>query len=145
MQNAKNRQKFAIWAPSYKFVGLYLRKWGTYWQSEKMLNNNINTTCLHNMVNFGPLTAEICWWVWSTQQISTDFASWLRYCNDVAQRRSTKLCMMFGRLLGCYSIYTLWVKKTRHYNIVHNFAKCWPIFKFFPRTDSLVNMQQNRH
>ena len=34
------------------------------------------------------------------QQISTGFASWLRYCSDVAQRRSTKLCTMFGRLLA---------------------------------------------
>jgi len=25
MQNAKKCQKFAIWAPSYKFVGVYLR------------------------------------------------------------------------------------------------------------------------
>ena len=33
------------------------------------------------------------------QQISTGFASWLRYCSDVAQRRSTKLYTMFGRLL----------------------------------------------
>jgi len=24
MQDAKNRQKFAIWAPSHNFVGLYL-------------------------------------------------------------------------------------------------------------------------
>jgi len=41
-------------------------------------------------------------------KILTDFASWLRYCTDVAQRRSTKLCRMFGRLLGWYSrpIYT---------------------------------------
>ena len=26
-------------------------------------------------------------------------------------------------------------KKTRQYNIVHNFAKCWPIFNFFSLTD----------
>ena len=25
IQDAKNRQKFAIWAPSHNFVGLYLR------------------------------------------------------------------------------------------------------------------------
>jgi len=35
-------------------------------------------------------------------QISTGFASWLRYCSDVAQRKPTKLCTVFGRLLGCY-------------------------------------------
>jgi len=33
-------------------------------------------------------------------------ASRLRYCTAVAQRRSTKLCTMFGRLLGWYTIYT---------------------------------------
>ena len=32
-------------------------------------------------------------------------------------------------------------KKTRHYNIVHNFAICWPIFKLLSVTDSLVNLQ----
>jgi len=42
------------------------------------------------------------------QQISTGFASWLRYCTDVAQRRSIKLCTKFGRLLGWYIMYTFW-------------------------------------
>jgi len=27
------------------------------------------------------------------------------YCSDVAQRRPTKRCTMFGRLLGCYTLY----------------------------------------
>jgi len=36
----------------------------------------------------------------------TAFASWLRYCSDVAQRRPTKLCTIFDRLLGWYTIYT---------------------------------------
>ena len=40
------------------------------------------------------------------QEISISFASWLRYCKDVAQWRSTKSCMMFGRLLGWYTTYT---------------------------------------
>jgi len=31
-------------------------------------------------------------------------AYWLRYCTDVAERRSTKLCTTFGRLLGWYTI-----------------------------------------
>ena len=59
------------------------------------------------MVNFGPLTVEICWRAWGTPAISMGFASWLRYCTDVAERRSTKLCTMFGRLLHWYAIYTL--------------------------------------
>jgi len=41
-------------------------------------------------------------------QISTDFASWLRYCSNVVHRRPTKLCAMFDHLLGCYTIYTFW-------------------------------------
>jgi len=42
-----------------------------------------------------------------SHQISMGFGSWLHYCTAVAQRRSTTLCTMFGRLLGCYTIYTL--------------------------------------
>jgi len=36
--------------------------------------------CLRNMVNFGPLTAEIDSGVWGTLAYSTGFASWQRYC-----------------------------------------------------------------
>jgi len=75
-----------------------------YEQSEKnLLNSNIFPTCPHNTVNFGPLTAEIGRRVWAPQQISMGFSSWLRYCTDVAQRRSTKLCTMFGRLPGWWT------------------------------------------
>ena len=31
---------------------------------KNLLNSSISSTCLHNMVNFGPLVAEICWRVW---------------------------------------------------------------------------------
>jgi len=66
-RNAKNCQKFAICAPSHNFVGLYLRNWGTYWQSEKnLLNSNFSPTCPYNMVNFGSLAAEIVSLVWGT-------------------------------------------------------------------------------
>jgi len=38
-----------------------------YRQSEKnLLNIDAASTCPHNMVNFGLLTAEICWRVWDT-------------------------------------------------------------------------------
>jgi len=38
-----------------------------YRQSEKnLLSGNMSSTCTYNMVNFGPLTAEICWRVWGT-------------------------------------------------------------------------------
>ena len=38
-----------------------------YRQSEKnLLSTNTSSTYPDNMVNFGPLTAEICWQVWGT-------------------------------------------------------------------------------
>jgi len=60
-------QKIAICAPSYNFVGLYLRNEGTYRQSEKnLLSSNISSRCPHSMVNFGLLAAEIDPVVWGT-------------------------------------------------------------------------------
>jgi len=78
-----------------------------YRQLEKRVKQQylLHITYSHNMVNFGPLTPEIGWRVWGTQQISTGFACWLRYCTDDAQQRPTKLCTMFGRLLGWYTTY----------------------------------------
>ena len=61
----KYRQKFAICAPSYNFVGL--RKRHCIDHLKKILKQQyISSTCLHNIVNFGLLTAEICWRVWGT-------------------------------------------------------------------------------
>jgi len=40
----------------------------------------MSNTCPHNVVNFGPLVAEIDPVVWGTLQILTGFASWQRYC-----------------------------------------------------------------
>jgi len=51
------------------------------------------------------LTADIDWQVCSTPANSMGFAFWLRYCTHVAQQRSTKLCTIFGRLLGLCTIY----------------------------------------
>jgi len=33
---------------------------------ENLLNSNTSSTCSDNIVNFGLLTAEICWRVWGT-------------------------------------------------------------------------------
>jgi len=82
-------------AQSCRAISSQLRNVSTI--GKNLLNSNISSRCPYNMVNVGLLTAEIGWRVW---QISTGFASWLRYCNDVAQQRSATLCMMFGRLLG---------------------------------------------
>jgi len=47
-----------------------------YRQSEKnLLSSNTSSTRPDNMVNFGPLTAEIGLGVWGTSANSTGFAS----------------------------------------------------------------------
>jgi len=33
---------------------------------KNLSNSNMSSRCPHNMVNFGPLAAEICWRVWGT-------------------------------------------------------------------------------
>jgi len=47
---------------------------------KNLLSTNMSSTCPHNMVNFGPLMAEIVSLVWGTPKISTGFASWQRCC-----------------------------------------------------------------
>jgi len=37
-----------------------------YQQFKNLLSSNISSTCAHNMVNFGPLVAEIISGVWGT-------------------------------------------------------------------------------
>jgi len=53
-------QKIAIWAPSHNFVGLYLRKKGTYRQSEKKFVKQ--QYLLHMSSQYG----EVDWRVWGT-------------------------------------------------------------------------------
>ena len=89
-------------------------------RKKNLLNSSISPTCLHNIVNFGPLAAEIGSFVWAPQQISTGFASWLRYCRDVAQRKPTKRRTMFDRHLGWYTIYTFSEAVAPY----QNFARC---------------------
>jgi len=57
------------------------------------------------MANFGPLTAETGSGVWGTPANFNGFRVLASFCSDVAHRMLTKLCTMFGRLLGCYTIY----------------------------------------
>ena len=73
-----------------------------------MLSSNISSTCPHKMVNFSPLTADLTsvGKFGAPQQILAGFASWLHCCSAVAHQRPTKLCAIFGCLLGWYTIYT---------------------------------------
>ena len=67
IQDAKITQQIAISAPSRNFVGLYLRNYTAYIGNRKnVLSNTGSSTCLRNMVNFGPLPADIDSGVWGS-------------------------------------------------------------------------------
>jgi len=60
---AKNRHLCTI----ANFVGLiFATKAHIDNRKENLLNSSMSSRCLHNMVNIGPLMAEICWQVWDT-------------------------------------------------------------------------------
>ena len=63
IQDAKNRH-FGTIAQLCLAVSSQRRHASTI--EKNLLNSNTSSTCLHNMVNFSPLTAEICWRVWGT-------------------------------------------------------------------------------
>jgi len=59
----KNRHLCTI-AQACQAISSQLRCTSTI--GKNLLNSNISSTCPHNMVNFDPLTAKICWWVLGT-------------------------------------------------------------------------------
>jgi len=63
----KNHEKFAIWAPSHNFVGLYLRKKHVSTIGKKHVKQQYLPTRPYNMVKFRLLTAGIVSLVWGTQ------------------------------------------------------------------------------
>jgi len=72
--NSAGHYIFALWFLSIFYllsflfysspISLQLRHVSTL--GKNVLSGNISSTCLHNMVNFGPLTAEIISLVWGT-------------------------------------------------------------------------------
>jgi len=111
----KNRKKVAIWASSHNFVGLYLRNEGTYRQSEKnLLNSNISPTCPHNMVNFGPLAAEI------GSRHPTNFNGFRVLDSLLQRRRSTEANQTF---------HDVW-PSPRLVRYIYIFGGSWPLTEF---------------
>ena len=105
IQDAKRTQKLAIFVPSHNFVGLYLRNYACIDNRTKLVKQQYLLHMPSQYGELGPLTAETSWRVWGTQ---ANFNG-VRVLASLLQRRrkSTKLCTMFGRLLGSwYTIYT---------------------------------------
>jgi len=66
IQVPKNRQKFAIWAPSQTLLGYVFATKARIDNRKKLLNSNISRTCPYNMANFGLLATENVSLVWGT-------------------------------------------------------------------------------
>jgi len=89
----KIRQTIAIWEPLHSFVGLCLRNWGTYRQSEKnLLSSNTSPICPYNIVNFGLLAAEIISLVWGTIANFNGFRVLAALLHGTLVWTSAKLC-----------------------------------------------------
>jgi len=61
-------------------------------RKKNLLNSNISLTCPYNMVNFGPLAAEMVSLVWGTPANFNGFASWQHYCTALELWASAKVC-----------------------------------------------------
>ena len=70
-------------------ISLQLRHVSTI-RKELVNSSNTSSICPDNMVNFGPLAAEIGLPVWGTPAISTGFASWQHYCTSSSSGRQPK-------------------------------------------------------
>jgi len=61
------RKKSPFWHHRTNLSGyIFETKAGIDNRKKNLLNSSTSSTCPHNMVNFGLLTAEICWRVWGT-------------------------------------------------------------------------------
>jgi len=92
--DAKNRHQGTI-AQLCPAISSQLRHLSTI--GKNLLSSSISSRCSHNMVNFGPLVAEIGPVIWASQLISMGFASWQRYCAVLRQWTSVKLCSVVQR------------------------------------------------
>jgi len=77
--DAKNRH-FGTIAQLCWAVGLSSQLKHCVHKRKNLLSSNTSSTRPRNMVNFGPLTADIGSGVLALLQISTGFVSWQRYC-----------------------------------------------------------------
>ena len=88
----KYRTQKIILAPSHNFSGYIFGTKACIDNRKNLLSSNTSSTCSDNMVNFGPLAAEIDPVVWGTPANFNCFASWQRYCTAVKYWAPAKLC-----------------------------------------------------
>ena len=72
-------------------------------QKKHLLNSNVFPTCLHNMVNFGPLATEIRWRVWVAPANFNGFRVLAALLHGTPVLASAKLCGFEQRVLPMFS------------------------------------------
>jgi len=117
MQNAKNRQNSQSAHRRKTLSGHIFGTMALIDNRKKILNSNICPTCCHNMVNFGPLTAEICWRVWGTAANFNGF----RVLAELLQLHGT-LVMGVSQTLRRWTEGATYIRQGGHH-VGH-----WPIF-----------------
>ena len=84
-------------------------------RKKNLLNSNTSSTCPNNMVNFGLLTAEICWRVWGTP------ANFNGFCVSAALLHGT-LVVGVSQTLRHWTEGATYIRQGGHH-VGH-----WPIF-----------------
>jgi len=100
---AKNRHLLTI-TQLCRAVSSQLRHISTIRKTS--LNGNISSICLHNMVNFGPVTAEIRWRVWGT---SANFNGFRVLASLLQRRRSPEANQTLQNVLPSPGLVTLYI------------------------------------
>jgi len=97
------------------FISSHLRHISTI---EVLLNSNNSSTCRHNMVNFGPLAAEIGWRVWGTP---ANFNGFRVLASLLHRRRSPKVNQ---------TLHEVWPSPGLVYIIIWVFGSSCPLTEF---------------
>jgi len=126
IEDEKNRHVGTI-AQLCRAVSSQLRQLSTI--RKNLLSSNISSTCSHNMVNFGPLSAEIDWRVWGTPANFNGF----RILASLLQRhRSTETNQT---LHDVRPLAVIWAGR------LYIFGSCCPVTEFRQVQDSLCVLQ----
>ena len=88
-------------------------------RKKNLLNGNISSICLYNMVNFRPLTAEIHWRVWGTP---ANFNGFRVLASLLQRRRSTEVNL---------TVHNVWpFPALVYYMYAFLAAPSWPLTEF---------------
>jgi len=121
-QKLRQNRDLCTIAQLCRAISLQLRHVSTI--GKKLLNGNISSICPHNMLNFGPLTAEMFWWVCGTP---ANFNGFRVLASLLHRRRSTDVN---------HTLHDLWPSPALVYYI-YIFGGSCPITEFCQLQNSL--------